>query len=56
MVHIDAHCDTSGPYEGSKFHHGAPFREAVLAGVLDPARSIQIGIRGGVRVPVGVLL
>lgn len=47
LIHIDAHCDTSGPYEGSKFHHGAPFREAVLAGVLDPTRTIQIGIRGG---------
>jgi agmatinase len=47
MIHIDAHCDTAGPYEGSKFHHGAPFREAVLAGVLDPRRTIQIGIRGG---------
>ncbi|NKJ95718.1 agmatinase [Rhizobium leguminosarum bv. viciae] len=47
MIHIDAHCDTAGPYEGSKFHHGAPFREAVLAGVLDPKRTIQIGIRGG---------
>ena len=47
MVHIDAHCDTSAPYEGSKFHHGGPFREAVLAGVLDPRRTIQIGIRGG---------
>jgi agmatinase len=47
MVHIDAHCDTSGPYEGSKFHHGGPFREAVLAGALDPTRTIQIGIRGG---------
>ncbi len=47
LVHIDAHCDTSGPYEGSKFHHGGPFREAVLAGVLDPRRTIQIGIRGG---------
>ena len=47
LVHIDAHCDTSGPYEGSKFHHGGPFREAVLAGVLDPDRTIQIGIRGG---------
>jgi guanidinopropionase len=46
MVHIDAHADTSGPYEGTKFHHGAPFREAVLAGVLDPKRTIQIGIRG----------
>jgi guanidinopropionase len=47
LVHIDAHCDTSGAYEGSKFHHGGPFREAVLAGVLDPERTIQIGIRGG---------
>ena len=47
MVHIDAHCDTAGSYEGSKFHHGGPFREAVLAGVLDPRRCIQIGIRGG---------
>jgi guanidinopropionase len=46
MIHIDAHCDTSGPYEGTRFHHGGPFREAVLAGVLDPARVIQIGIRG----------
>ncbi len=47
MVHIDAHCDTSGIYEGSKFHHGGPFRQAVLDGVLDPDRTIQIGIRGG---------
>jgi guanidinopropionase len=47
LVHIDAHCDTSGEYEGAKFHHGGPFRHAVLAGVLDPERSIQIGIRGG---------
>jgi guanidinopropionase len=47
LVHIDAHCDTGGPYEGTKFHHGGPFRQAVLAGVLDPERTIQIGIRGG---------
>jgi agmatinase len=47
MLHIDAHADTSGPYEGSKFHHGGPFRQAVLDGVLDPDRVIQIGIRGG---------
>ena len=46
MIHIDAHCDTSGPFEGSKFHHGGPFRQAVLDGVLDPERTIQIGIRG----------
>ena len=47
MVHIDAHCDTGGEFEGAKFHHGGPFRQAVLAGVLDPERTIQIGIRGG---------
>ena len=47
MIHIDAHADTSGVYEGSRFHHGGPFRQAVLDGVLDPSRSIQIGIRGG---------
>jgi agmatinase len=46
LVHIDAHCDTSGEYEGAKFHHGGPFRHAVLDGVLDPERTIQIGIRG----------
>lgn len=46
MIHIDAHCDTSGSFEGCKFHHGGPFRQAVLDGVLDPRRTIQIGIRG----------
>jgi guanidinopropionase len=46
LVHIDAHCDTMGTFDGSKFHHGGPFRLAVLDGVLDPERTIQIGIRG----------
>lgn len=47
LVHFDAHCDTGGVYEGCKFHHGGPFRQAVLEGTLDPERTIQIGIRGG---------
>jgi agmatinase len=46
LIHIDAHCDTSGGFDQTKFHHGGPFREAVLEGVLDPRRTIQIGIRG----------
>lgn len=46
LIHIDAHCDTGGSYEGEKFHHGGPFRNAVLDGVLNPERSVQIGIRG----------
>jgi guanidinopropionase len=47
MVHIDAHTDTWGEFYGSKFTHGAPFRLAVEAGLLNPKRTIQIGIRGG---------
>ncbi len=46
LIHIDAHCDTSGLFDQTKFHHGGPFRNAVLDGVLDPTRTIQIGIRG----------
>lgn len=46
MIHVDAHCDTWDEFLGCKFTHGAPFRRAVEAGVLDPNRTIQIGIRG----------
>lgn len=46
LIHIDAHCDTFGEYGGSKLHHGAPFRNAALAGAIDPERTVQIGIRG----------
>jgi agmatinase len=46
MIHVDAHCDTGGIMDGEKFNHGGPFRNAVLDGVLDPARCVQIGIRG----------
>ncbi|MBV9755882.1 MAG: arginase family protein, partial [Alphaproteobacteria bacterium] len=51
MVHIDAHCDTGDDYLGSRLHHGAPFRRAVEAGLLDPKRVIQIGIRGTTNDP-----
>ena len=47
MIHIDAHTDTWGEVFGSKFTHAAPFRLAVEDGLLDPKRTIQIGIRGG---------
>ena len=54
MVHIDAHCDTGDDYSGSRYHHGAPFRRAVEEGLLDPARVIQVGIRGHSNVPGGL--
>ena len=46
MIHIDAHTDTWGEFRGEKFHHGSPFRLACDEGLLDPHRTIQIGIRG----------
>ena len=46
LVQIDAHTDTWDEFMGSNLTHGAPFRRAVEAGVLDPKRTIQIGIRG----------
>ncbi len=47
MVHFDAHNDTSDDYFGGhKYTHGTPFRRAVEEGLLDPKRTIQIGIRG----------
>jgi len=51
MVHIDAHCDTGSNYLGSNYHHGAPFSRAVEEGLLDPRRTIQIGIRGATNHP-----
>ncbi len=49
MVHFDAHCDTGSNYLGSNYHHGAPFARAVEEGLLDPKRTVQIGIRGGIN-------
>ena len=46
LVQIDAHADTGDNYGGSAFHHGAPFKIAVDEGLIDPARTVQIGIRG----------
>lgn len=50
LIHFDSHCDTAGPIHGSKFQHGSPMRNAVEAGLIDPKRSIQIGIRGSSEV------
>ncbi len=48
LVHFDAHCDTGDNYLGSRFHHGSPFKIAAEEGLIDPHKTIQIGIRGGV--------
>jgi guanidinopropionase len=47
MIHFDAHTDMNDAYFGdNKYTHGTPFRRAIELGVLDPKRTIQIGIRG----------
>jgi len=46
LIHIDAHTDTCDEEMGYKITHGTPFRRAIEAGLLDPKRTIQIGIRG----------
>ncbi|MFK5926101.1 MAG: agmatinase [Desulfuromusa sp.] len=46
LVHIDAHTDCCDEEMNSKYSHGTPFRRAVEEGLLDPKRTIQIGIRG----------
>ena len=46
LIHIDAHTDTWDEFMGSRYSHGAPFRRAVEEGLVDPGRTIQIGIRG----------
>jgi len=46
LVHIDAHTDCCDEEMNSKYSHGTPFRRAVEEALLDPKRTIQIGIRG----------
>jgi agmatinase len=46
LIHFDSHCDTSAPFHGSGLQHGCPMRNAVEAGLVDPKRTVQLGIRG----------
>ena len=44
LVHFDAHCDT-WPDDGDRLDHGSMFLRAAREGIIDPASSVQIGIR-----------
>ena len=47
LVHFDSHTDLFPAYfGGTALTHGNPFRVAVEEGLIDPRRTIQIGIRG----------
>jgi len=51
LVHFDSHTDCWDQYFGSKYFHGTMFRRAVEEGVIDPRRTIQLGIRGPLYEP-----
>ncbi len=46
FVHFDAHMDTYPAAWGKEFHHGSFARHAIEEGLVDPAKMIQIGLRG----------
>ncbi len=47
LVHFDSHSDTWDRYFGDqRYSAGTPFRRAAEEGLVDPSRSIQVGLRG----------
>jgi guanidinobutyrase len=46
LIHVDAHADVNDRMFDEPIAHGTPFRRAVEEGLLDPARVVQIGLRG----------
>jgi agmatinase len=46
LVHFDAHTDTARSLYGGELSHGTPMYRLVKAGHVDPARYVQIGLRG----------
>lgn len=45
LLQFDAHTDTWADDDLSRVDHGTMFYKAVKAGIVDPARSVQVGIR-----------
>ncbi len=45
LIHFDAHCDTWPDDSVDSLNHGTMFYKAVREGLIDPAHSVQIGIR-----------
>jgi agmatinase len=46
LVHLDSHTDLWDSYNGLPYAHGTMFRRAIEEGILDPARTLQAGMRG----------
>jgi agmatinase len=46
LVQLDAHGDTWDEYFGQRFFHGTTFKRALEEGLIEPAASVQAGLRG----------
>jgi agmatinase len=46
LVHFDTHTDTGAEVFGVEISHGTPMYRLVEAGIVDPSRYVQIGLRG----------
>jgi agmatinase len=46
LVHFDTHTDTGAEVFGATLSHGTVMRQIVNDGQIDPARYVQIGLRG----------
>ena len=46
LLQFDSHTDLWDEYNGRPYSHGTMFRRAIEEGVVDPARMIQVGMRG----------
>ena len=45
IIHFDAHCDTWADDEENSLNHGTMFYKAIKNKIIDPKKSVQVGIR-----------
>lgn len=46
LLHFDSHADIDDEIFGQHYDHATPFRRAVEEGLINPHKSVQIGMRG----------
>ncbi|GAB4067860.1 agmatinase [Ancylobacter sonchi] len=55
LIQFDSHSDTWDKYfAGKRYSAGTPFRRGVEENIIDPAHSIQVGLRGSLFSPTDV--
>lgn len=56
LLQFDAHSDTWPDDDMTRIDHGTMFYKAIKSGLIDPARSVQVGIRTTIEDPLGVTI